>query len=106
MADNEQDQAVNTPSLASRVFEALNRDGTLKAAWRQGADEIGVALKAFPDSIQMDEAGTILSPTQGEIAADRDTRLPTPSEIAKSGTPYTPENDQGNDHGHGHGRGR
>jgi hypothetical protein len=42
--------------------------GTLMAAGRQGADEIGQALKAFPDSIQVQEPGTILNPTQGEIA--------------------------------------
>jgi hypothetical protein len=42
--------------------------GTLMAAGRQGADEIGQALKAFPESIQVQEPGTILSPTQGEIA--------------------------------------
>jgi hypothetical protein len=40
----------------------------LMAAGRQGADEIGQALKAFPDSIQVQEPGTILNPTQGEIA--------------------------------------
>ena len=28
----------------------------------------GVALKAFPESIHVDEPGTILNPTQGEIA--------------------------------------
>ena len=38
------------------------------AALRQGAKEIGTALKAFPDSISVDEPGTALNPTQGEIA--------------------------------------
>ena len=38
------------------------------AALRQGGKELGTALKAFPDSISIDEPGTILSPTQGEIA--------------------------------------
>jgi hypothetical protein len=38
------------------------------AALRQGGKEIGAALKAFPDSIVIDEPGTILHPTQGEIA--------------------------------------
>jgi len=42
--------------------------GALSAAVRQGAGEIGTALKAFPDSIQVDEPGAIFSPTQGEIA--------------------------------------
>ena len=38
------------------------------AALRQGGKELGTALKAFPDSIAVDEPGTVLSPTQGEIA--------------------------------------
>jgi hypothetical protein len=42
--------------------------GALAAAMRQGGKEIGTALKAFPDSISVDEPGTALSPTQGEIA--------------------------------------
>ena len=36
MAVNESASEEKTPSLASRVFEALNRDGMLKVAWRQG----------------------------------------------------------------------
>ena len=42
--------------------------GALQAALRQGAKEIGTALKPLPDSIAVEEPGTILSPTQGEIA--------------------------------------
>ena len=38
------------------------------AALRQGAKELGAALKAFPDSIAIDEPGTVFTPTQGEIA--------------------------------------
>jgi hypothetical protein len=38
------------------------------AALRQGGKEIGTALKAFPDSISVDEPGGVLSPTQGEVA--------------------------------------
>ena len=38
------------------------------AALRQGGKELGTALKAFPESISVDEPGTVLSPTQGEIA--------------------------------------
>lgn len=38
------------------------------AALRQGGKELGAALKAFPDSISVDEPGTLLTPTQGEIA--------------------------------------
>jgi hypothetical protein len=42
--------------------------GVLSAAVRQGADEIGVMLKAFPDSIQVSEPGTMWSPLPSEIA--------------------------------------
>jgi hypothetical protein len=69
------------------VFNAATRDGTLAAAFRQGASEIGQALKAFPDSISAQEPGTILSPTQGEIAEARDAHTPihapSPSDIAR-----------------------
>ena len=99
MAQKESVEAVGSSSLVGRIWDALARDGTLAAAWRQGADEIGVALKAFPESIHAEEPGTILNPTQGEIAADRKPKLPSPSEIAKDKQPYTP--DQSQDHGHG-----
>jgi hypothetical protein len=46
------------------------KDGTIEAAFRQGADEIGAALKAFPDSIQCTEIGSILNPTSAEIARE------------------------------------
>ena len=85
--------AVNT------ILEPITRDGTLEAAFRQGADEIGVALKAFPDSIHASEPGGLLDPTQGEIAADRKAKPPSPSEIAKDKTPYVPE--QAHDHDRG-----
>lgn len=42
-------------------------------------------MKAFPDTIQVDEPGTLWNPTQGEIAAARKSELPSPSEIAKGG---------------------
>lgn len=50
--------------------------GALRAAGRQGFDELGQALKAFPESIQSHEPGTLFNPTQGEIAeANRGTSL-------------------------------
>ncbi len=67
---------------------------------------MAVALKAFPDSIQMDEPGTIWSPTQGEIAEAREQKLPTPSEIAADNTPYTPRYGHGNDNDQGQSRER
>ena len=42
--------------------------GVGMAALRQGASEIGLAIKAFPDAIQASEPGQMFSPTQGEIA--------------------------------------
>jgi hypothetical protein len=57
--------------LVARAVNAVLRDGTLAAAWRQGLDEIGAALKAFPESIQVSELGTIGSPTPGEIGLQR-----------------------------------
>lgn len=72
-----------TKSTLSSAWNAITRDGTLAAAGRQGADELGMALKAFPDSIQVEEPGTLWNPTQGEIAAARNPELPSPSEIAR-----------------------
>src|SRR5262245_14125011 len=57
--------------LAVKMWDALTADGVLAAAGRQGTDELGAALKAFNDTIQTQESGTIFNPTQGEIAADR-----------------------------------
>lgn len=105
-----------TKSGLSSVWNAITRDGTLAAAGRQGADELASALKAFPESIHVDEPGTVLNPTQGEIAASRsphggvhgraNTGLRSPSEIAKDNRPYRPERDQGHDQDRGHGMGR
>jgi hypothetical protein len=45
--------------------------GVLAAAGRQGVSELGQALKAFPEAIQVTEPGQMFSPTQGEIAEAR-----------------------------------
>ena len=67
----------------AKIWNAVMADGVLEAAGRQGIDELGAALKPFPDSIQVQETGTIWNPTQGEIAADRQHgRHPWPSEVA------------------------
>ena len=50
-----------------------------------------MALRAFPETIHVNEPGTILNPTQGEIAASRNQKLPSPSEIAADKQPYRPE---------------
>jgi hypothetical protein len=74
-------QAVNEP--IDKLTGPVMRDGMLAAAFRQGAGEIGEALKAFPQSIQVQEPGTLLNPTQGEIASARDPeKMPSLSEIA------------------------
>jgi hypothetical protein len=86
------------------ITNAITKDGMLAAAFRQGATELAIALRAFPDTIHAEEPGTLLNPTQGEIADNR--KLPSPSEIAADKTPHRPENgqDHGNDHQHGRGR--
>ena len=56
-----------------RAKEAINTEilPTLSAMGRQGASEMGQALKAFNDSIgPQDTTGTIGSPTQQQISAD------------------------------------
>ena len=55
----------------AKLWNAVTADGVLAASVRQGIDELGAALKAFPESIQVQETGTLWNPTQGEIAADR-----------------------------------
>lgn len=50
--------------------------GVGQAAFRQGISELGQALKAFPDALQVTEPGQMFSPTQGEIAeANRSSSL-------------------------------
>jgi hypothetical protein len=95
-------QAVNT--RVDAVVEPFLRDGTLAAAFRQGASELYTALKPFPDTIQVNQPGTILNPTQGEIAADRKPDAPSPSDIAREDSPSPP--DAGQEHAHEMGRGR
>jgi hypothetical protein len=58
-------------SLLGRAIHAALKDGTLAASWRQGLGELGEALKAFPDSIQVRELGTVGAPTPGEISMQR-----------------------------------
>jgi hypothetical protein len=106
-AGNESETPRNGGGLVSaivervaKVWNAVFEDGYLAAAGRQGAMELGVALKAFPDSISADEPGTLWNPTQGEIAADRKNsdmeRSPWPSEIAQANR-HLPSNDHGNE---------
>ncbi len=43
-------------------------EGALSAAWRQGHKEIGQMLKAFPDSIMIEEPGQMNNPTSHGIS--------------------------------------
>lgn len=109
----------STVAAVSNMWNAMTKDGTLAAAGRQGADELGMVLRAFPESVHVDEPGTILNPTQGEIAADRSplremhnraingtqSHLPSPSEIARDKQPYVPEMSRSHEHEHEMGRG-
>jgi hypothetical protein len=103
---------VTVARLVAKLWDGLTRDGTLAAFMRQGADEVGAALKAFPDAIQTQESGTVWNPTQGEIAASRsrgkhsgnyisfsNNTQPWPSQIARENN-QRPGSDKGRDHGH------
>jgi hypothetical protein len=104
-------------SVVSKVWNAVTADGTLAAAARQGFDELGQALKAFPDAVQVDEPGTLWNPTQGEVAADRKHSRnagnhfasggpshPWPSEIANQNR-HLPGKSNGHGHENGHDNG-
>lgn len=43
-------------------------EGALAAAWRQGHKEVGQMLKAFPDSIMVEEPGQMNNPTSHGIS--------------------------------------
>ena len=62
-ASNQALQEMNQPKIGA---------GALKAAGRMGHDEIGHALKAFPDSIPITpEVGALGEPTPQEVFADK-----------------------------------
>jgi hypothetical protein len=117
--ENQQESAVM--GWAKGVVEAVKENaylgGQLQAAFRQGGNELGAALKAFPDSIQIDEPGTVLNP----LYRDRDGEtpahpygasqesaasmhgLPTPDQIANARADSEPSQDQGHEHGQDNG---
>jgi hypothetical protein len=88
-------------NLLSSIYQAIMKDGTIAAAGRQGIAELGEALKAFPDSIQVREVGTIFAPTQGEIAEDRKAIEMSPAEIAQDQSPSTIQNSMDQDQSRG-----
>ncbi|AGA31695.1 hypothetical protein [Singulisphaera acidiphila] len=84
--------------VVANVYNAVKEGGQIQAAGRQGIDELGAALKAFPDAIQMDEPGTAFNPLyrnmEGEppspgvlVVAETAAPLPSPSEIAQAEQP-------------------
>lgn len=99
-------------TMIGKAVEAIFRDGTLEAAGRQGLDELGAALKPFPDSIQVHETGTIWNPTPGEVQKGRDPErqekrswsslaVPRSAEAENGRQPrgYDQDYDNGQDHG-------
>jgi hypothetical protein len=112
--------AATMASIFTWAYQAVMRDGHVAAVTRQGADELGQALKAFPDSVQQPhEPGTLWNPTQGEVAADRsqsrqfrstygssaarsNDHSPGRGEIARDDRPYVPpDRQQGQEPSHG-----
>lgn len=100
-------------AAVGKLWHAVTDDGILAAAGRQGIDELGAALKAFPESIQVQETGTMWNPTQGEIAADRQHTRNSSNHFASSGPPHpwpskiakANQHQPGIDHGPGHDNG-
>ncbi len=63
-----------TKAVASGLGTAVDKlmeDGTIKAAAVQGIDELGTALKAFPDAVQAQSVGTVFHPLASQMAKER-----------------------------------
>jgi hypothetical protein len=86
--------------MVGAVYDWAQQGGPVQGALRQGVDEIGMALKAFPDSIQAYEMGTVFSPTPYDVSVSRNENVPSGAEIAADNTPHSPEQDMGRDQGH------
>jgi hypothetical protein len=75
-------------SVVAAAYHAVMKGGEVQAFLRQGANEIGEALKAFPESLQVDEPGQVFNPIYSDIAAEKRsheaaaTGLATPGELA------------------------
>jgi hypothetical protein len=89
------------------VWNAVMRGGELQAAFRMGVDELGQALKAFPDSIHAHaEPGGMFEPLHSDVAAARDQYAPresrpTPGDIARGRNFTAAEREEGSVHGKG-----
>jgi hypothetical protein len=64
-------------------YNAVMRGGEIQAAFRQGFNELGAALKAFPDSLQVDEPGAVFNPLYRDIPSETKAELPSPGDIAE-----------------------
>lgn len=71
-------------AVVAAAYNAAMRGGELQAAFRQGANELGAALKAFPDSLQIDEPGAVFNPLYSDIAADKRSHMDGPDAVAPS----------------------
>lgn len=82
---------------AGAVWDAVFVRGEIAAAVRQGADEIGMFLKAFPDSVQTHEPGSVLNPIFSDISERQADRVPSVAEIIANPQSFmTPEQKNGN----------
>ena len=79
-------------AAASAILGAVMADGTIAAAGRQGVDELATAFgQMWPDSISVQETGSIFNPTQGEVAAARRPDLPSFDELIADNRPAPAE---------------
>jgi hypothetical protein len=84
------------------AYRAATRDGVIDAFLRQGANELGTALKAFPESVQIDEPGQVFNPLYSDTAADK--RLanhPSPGDLAEGKGVEASEHSHRQGHRHG-----
>ncbi len=84
-------------SLAA-IYHAVMRGGELQAMGRMGIDELGQALRAFPDAIHAHaEPGGMFEPLHRDIAAARDQHAPRESL-------HSAQQEKGGVHGRPHGK--
>jgi hypothetical protein len=69
-------------AVVTAIYDAVMRGGEIQAAGRQGINELGAALKAFPESIQIDEPGAVFNPLYRDIPSASNQGLAEPGAIA------------------------
>jgi hypothetical protein len=82
--DNERQESFfqKAGNLVAAAYNAVMQGGEIQAAGLQGAHELGAALKAFPDAIQVNEPGTVFNPLYRDRQSESSPNLPSPSDIA------------------------